>query len=142
MVLLSAIFVCNLCIKTLRLRLAVFETESSVLPRRTAPEAAEAFRESTTWGSGAELEARVNRQASPFLSLSCPSTLTQTHWWILFAIIYVPAQEHTWPFSFRLDDVLYTATSNSEVSGPASVDALPLSKEAWLSAAYTELVDI
>ncbi len=58
----------NFRLKTLRTRLTVFERESSVSPRR-APEAAEAFRESTTWGSDVELEAMESEQTGLAFSL-------------------------------------------------------------------------
>ncbi len=45
--------------------------------------------------------------------------------------------------SFRLDDVLHTAASDSEDFGPALADALtPSGQEARPSAAYSELVDV
>ncbi len=44
--------------------------------------------------------------------------------------------------SFRIDDVLLTAASDSEDFGPSLADALPLSgQEARPSPAYSELVD-
>ncbi len=46
-------------------------------------------------------------------------------------------------FSFRLDDILHTAASDSEDFGPALADALsPGGQEARPSAAYSELVDV
>ncbi len=45
--------------------------------------------------------------------------------------------------SFRLDDILLTAASDSEDFGPALADALlPSGQEARPSAAYSELVDV
>ncbi len=59
----------------LRARLAVFERESAVLPRRAAPEAS-FRREAATWSSEAELEAMESEQFSlsrgkQFSRLSC-----------------------------------------------------------------------
>ncbi len=51
----------NVHLKTLCIRLTVFERESSVFPNH-ALEAAEAFREFTTWGSDVELEAMESEQ--------------------------------------------------------------------------------
>lgn len=58
----------NLCFKTLNTQLAGFDKESSVFPRRT-PEATDAFRESATWGSDVELEAKESEQMGLTLSL-------------------------------------------------------------------------
>ncbi len=58
----------NLCLKTIRSRLEVFERESSIFPRR-APDASAAFRESMTWGSDVELEAMESKQTGLALSL-------------------------------------------------------------------------
>ncbi len=54
-----------------------------------------------------------------------------------------PSPEARDSVSFRLDDVLLTAASDSEDFGPVLADALPpSSQEARPSAAYTELVDV
>ncbi len=73
-----SILKCKFCkkfrLKTLRTRLAVFQRELSVFPRR-APEAAEAFHEFTTCGSDAsqmELEAMESEQTGQ---------VDAAHWW-------------------------------------------------------------
>ncbi len=78
---------------------------------------------------------RVSRQASPFLSLSLPSTCARI--------------QNCYPSPGALDtvsvldDILLTAASDSEDFGPALADALPpCGQEARPSAAYSELVDV
>ncbi len=58
----------NLCLRTLRSRLEVFEKESSVFPRR-APEASAASRRAASWGSDVELEAMESEQTGLAFSL-------------------------------------------------------------------------
>ncbi|ROI33884.1 hypothetical protein DPX16_20398 [Anabarilius grahami] len=54
-----------------------------------------------------------------------------------------PSPEEREMVSFGLDDVIYTAASDSEYFGPASADALPPGgQEARPSAAYSELIDV
>ncbi len=54
-----------------------------------------------------------------------------------------PSPEARDTVSFGLDDVLFTAASDSEDFGPALTDSLPTSgQEARPSAAYSELVDV
>lgn len=53
------------------MRLVVFDKESSALTRCIASSAAEAFCESTTWGSDVELEAMESEQTGLPLSLKC-----------------------------------------------------------------------
>ncbi len=57
----------NFTLKSLHARLAVFDRESAVLPRRAAPEAS-FLREAAAWSSEAELEAMA-------ISLSPSETL-------------------------------------------------------------------
>ncbi len=72
----------NLCPRTLRSRLEVFEKESSVLPRR-APEASVASRESVTWGSDVELEAMESEQTGLAFSLPPSPEHVRTNIFIL-----------------------------------------------------------
>ncbi len=84
----------------------------------------------------------MSRQASPFLSLPLPSTCAR--------IQPVNSRDYLFPsprardtVSFRLDDILQTAASDSEDFGPALADALPPSgQEAQPSPAYSELMDV
>ncbi|KAF4105117.1 hypothetical protein G5714_014448 [Onychostoma macrolepis] len=124
-------------------RLAVFERESSVFPRR-APEAAEALRESTTWGSDVELEAMESEQTGFASSLPLSPEHVRVNSPVEFVHEYLcPSPEARDAVSFGLDDVLFTAASDSEDFGPALVDALPPSgQEARASAAYSELMDV
>ncbi len=133
----------NFRLKTLRTRLVVFERESSVFPRR-APEASEARRESTTWGSDVELEAMESEQTGLAFSLPLSPEHVRVHSPVEFAHEYLcPSPEARDTVSFRLDDVLFTAASDSEDFGPALADAFPPSgQEARPSAAYSELVDV
>ncbi len=62
----------NVHLKTLCIRFTVFERESSVFPNH-ALEAAEAFREFTTWGSDVELEAMESEQTG--LAFTLPLSL-------------------------------------------------------------------
>ncbi len=136
-------FMENLRLRTLRSRLEVFKKESSVFPRR-APEASAASRESATWGSDVELEAMESKQTG--LAFSLPpspehvhanSPVEFTHYY------FYPSPGARDTVSFGLDDILLTATSDSEDFGPALGDALPPSgQEARPSAAYSELVDV
>ncbi len=122
----------NLCLKTLLSRLDVFERESSVFPRR-AP----------GMGMWSARRWRASRRASPFLSLSHLSTCARVRRLNSLTITYILARRHTTTVSFGLDDVLFTAASDSEDFGPALTDSLPTSgQEAWPSAAYSELVDV
>ncbi len=83
---------------------------------------------------------RVSRRASPFLSLSHPSTCAWVRRLNSRMITYILACNTV---SFGLDDVLFTAASDSEDFGPALTDSLPPSgQEVWPSAAYSELVDV
>ncbi|KAF4114059.1 hypothetical protein G5714_004282 [Onychostoma macrolepis] len=124
-------------------KLAVFERESSVFPRR-APEAAEALRESTTWGSDVELEAMESEQTGFASSLPLSPEHVRVNSPVEFAHEYLcPSPEARDSVSFGLDDILFTAASDSEDFGPALTDALPPSgQEARPSAAYSELVDV
>ncbi len=82
---------------------------------------------------------RTSRRASPILSLSRLSTCT----WILRLNISIfeylfPSPEARNIISFRLDNMLFTAGSDSEDFGPALADALPPSgQKARPSAAYS-----
>ncbi len=115
----------NLHLKTLRSRLEVFERESSIFPRRT-PEASAAFRESTTCGSDVELEAMESEQMSLALSLPLSPEHVCASSPVEFSHDYLyPSPEACDTVSFGLEDVLFTAASDSEDFGPALTDALP-----------------
>ncbi len=133
----------NFRLKTLRTRLAVFERESSIFPRR-APEAAEALCESTTWGSDVELEAMESEQTGLAFSLPPSPEHVRVNSPVEIAHEYLcPSPEARDTVSFGLDDVLFTAVSDSEDFGPALADALPPSgQEAGPSAAYSELMNV
>ncbi len=82
----------------------------------------------------------MSRQASPFLSLSLPSTCARIHRLNLRMIIFFLARKDLTPshvtrgrdtISFGLDDILLTAASDSEDFGPALADALPPSGLPW-----------
>ncbi len=84
----------------------------------------------------------MSRQASPFLSLPHPSVRPSSP--IKFPHDYLfPSLRARDTVSFRLDDILQTAASDSEDFGPALEDALPPSgQEARPLAAYSELMDV
>ncbi len=108
----------KLCLKFLRSRLEVFERESSVFPCH-APEASADFH--VMWSSR---QWRTSRRASPFLSLCYLSTCTNFPVEFVHEYLY-PSPEARDAVSFRLDDVLFTAASDSEDVGPALANALP-----------------
>ncbi len=92
----------NLHLKTLCSRLEVYESESSVLPRR-APEASAAFREYTTWGSEGE-PMGLN------VSLPLLPEHVRTNSPVEFEHDYLyPSPETRDTVSFRLEDVLYSS---------------------------------
>ncbi|KAF4117700.1 hypothetical protein G5714_002253 [Onychostoma macrolepis] len=106
-------------------QLAVFERESSVFSR-CAPEAAEAFRESMTWGSDVELEVMESEQMGFAFSLPLSPEHVRMNSPVEFAHEYLRrSPEACNAVSFGLDDVLFTAASDSEDFGPALADALP-----------------
>ncbi len=80
------------------------------------------------------------------LALSLPFSPEQVRasWPSEFAQDYLyPSPEARDTVSFGLDDVLFTAASDSEDFGLALTDSLlPSGQEAWPSAAYSELVDV
>ncbi len=79
----------------------------------------------------------MSRQASPFLSLPLPSANSPVKF--LHDFLFPSPRARDTVF-FGLDDILYTAASDSE---PALADALlPSGQEARPSAAYSELVDV
>ncbi len=131
----------NFTLKTLRARLVVFDRESAILPRRTAPEAS-SLREAAPWSLDAELEAMESEQFSlslpPLPGLYCANSPVQFSHSCL-----APSPEAREAVSFGLEDILYTAASDSEDFGAMSLDVLPPSvQEARPSPAYTELVDV
>ncbi len=131
----------NFTLKTLRARLAVFDRESAVLHHRAAPEAT-SLREATAWSSDVELEAMESEQFS--LSLPPSPGRHSVNSPVQFSRgCLAPSPEARDAVSFGLEDILYTAASNSEDFGAASLDALPPSgQEARPSPAYTELMDV
>ncbi len=133
----------NLPLKTLHSRLEVLEKESSVFLHR-ALEASTASRESATWGSDVELEAMESEQTGLAFSLPPSPEHVRANSPVEFAHEYLyPSPGARDIASFRLDDILLTAASDSEDFGPALADALPPSgQEVRPSAAYSELVDV
>ncbi len=131
---------CKFC-ENLRLK-----TLSTRLESCHAPEAAEALRESVTWGLDVELKEMESEQMGLALSLSLSlspepacedSPVEFTHDYLC------PSPRARNAISFGLEDILFTAAAESEDFGPASADALPPSgQEARPSAAYPELVDV
>ncbi len=104
----------NLCLKTPRSRLEVFERESSVF-LCCAPEASAAFRESATWGSDVELEAMESEQTGIALSLPLSSEHVCASLPVEFVHDYLyPSPEARDTVSFGIDDVLFIAASDSE----------------------------
>ncbi len=102
---------------------------------RGSPEAVEAFREFRTWGSDVKLKAMENEQTG--LAHSLP--LSPEHVYVNSPVEYLfPSPEARNIISFRLDNMLFTAGSDSEDFGPALADALPPSgQKARASAAYS-----
>ncbi len=100
--------------------------------------------ESATWGSDVELEAMESEQKGLAFSLPLSPEHVRANSPVEFAHDYLyPSPEAHDTISFRLDDVLLTAASDSEDFGPALADAFPPSgQEARPSAAYSELVDV
>ncbi len=118
-----------------------FYRESAVLPHRAAPEAS-SLREATAWSSDAELEAMESEQFS--LSLPPSPGRYRANSPVQFSRgCLAPSPEVREAVSFGLEDILYTAASDSEDFGAASLNVLPPSgQEAWPSLTYTELVDV
>ncbi len=108
---------------------------------RHAPEASAALRESATWCSDVELEAMESGQTGLALSLPLSPEHVRANSPAEFAYesLY-PSLEARNAVSFGLDDVLFTAASDSEDFGPALADAIPPSCQH--SAAYSEFVDV
>ncbi len=131
----------NFTLKTVRAKLEIFDWESAVLPHCAAPEAS-SLRKATAWSSDAELEAMKSEQFS--LSLSPSPGCHHGNSPVQFSRgCLAPSLEARWAVSFGLEDVLYTAASDSEDFRAASLDVLtPSGQEAWPSPAYTELVDV
>ncbi len=130
----------NFTLKTLCTRLVVFDRESAVLPRRATPEAF-SLRKATAWSLDAELEAIESEQIS--LSLPPSPGRHRANYLVQFSrSCLAPSPEAREAVSFGLEDILYTAASDSEDFGAASLDVLPLSgQEAQPSPAY-RLVDV
>ncbi len=113
----------NFTLKTLHARLAFFDRESAVLPRRTAPEAF-FLHEAAAWSSEAELEAMENEQFS--LSLPPSPGRHRANSPVQFSRgCLAPSLEARDAVSFGLEDILYTAASDSEDFGAAPLNALP-----------------
>ncbi len=98
----------------------------------------------TSWGSDVELEEMESEQTG--LSFSLPPSPERARAnspvEFLHNFLFPSPKAHDF-ISFRLDDVLHTAASDSEDFGPALADAFPPSgQEARPSAAYSELVDV
>ncbi len=131
----------NFMLKTLRARLMVFDRGSAVLPHCTTPEAS-FLREAAAWSSEAELEAMASEQFS--LSLPPSPERHRANSPVQFSRGYLaPSPEVRDTVSFGLEDILYTAASDSEDFGAALLDVLPPSgQEAWPSPAYTELEEV
>ncbi len=145
---------CKICddfrLITLRSRLEDYERESYFFPRRAsstsaAPrEIAASSRRATSWGSDVELEEMESEQTGLAFSLppSPERARANSPGKFLHDFLFPSPKAHNF-VSFWLDDVLHTAASDSEDSGPALADALPPSgQEARPSAAYSELVDV
>ncbi len=102
-------------LKTLRARLAVFDRESDVLPRHAAPEAS-FLREAAAWSSEAEIEAMESEQFS--LSLPPSPGHHRANSPVQFSHgSLAPGPEARDAISFGLEDILYTAASDSEDFG-------------------------
>ncbi len=131
----------NFTLKTVRAKLEIFDWESAILPHCAAPEAS-SLRKATAWSSDAELEAMKSEQFS--LSLSPSPGCHHGNSPVQFSRgCLAPSLEARWAVSFGLEDVLYTAASDSEDFRAASLDVLtPSGQEALPSPAYTELVDV
>ncbi len=131
----------NFTLKTLRARHAFFYLESAVFPRHAAPEAS-ILREAAAWSSEVELEAMDSEQIS--LSLPPSPGRHRANSPVQFSCgLLAPSPEARDAVSFGLEDILYTAASDSGDFGAASLDVLPSSgQEAQPSPAYTELVEV
>ncbi len=93
-------------------RLVVFYLESAFLPRRAAPEAS-FLREAAAWSSEAELEAMESEQFS--LDLPPSPGRHRPNFPVHFSHgCLAPSPEARDPISFGLEDILYTAASDSE----------------------------
>ncbi len=107
----------NLRLKTLRSRLEVFKKGViCVFPSR--PGGLPAFRESATWGLDVELKAMESKQTGITLSLPLSPEHVHASSQVEFARDYLyPSPEACDTISFGLEDVLYTAASDSEDLG-------------------------
>ncbi len=92
--------------------------------------------------SDVELEEKESEQTS--LAFSLPLYPERANSPVEFAHDFLfPSPRARDTVSFRLDDILHTAASDSEDCGPALADALlPSGQEARPSAAHSELVDV
>ncbi len=93
---------------------------------------------------GVELEEMESEQTGLAFSLPPSSERVRANSQVEFVHDFLfPSPRARDTVSFRLDDILHTAASDSEDVGPALADALPPSgQEARPSAAYSELVDM
>ncbi len=101
-------------LKTLLIRLSVFDGESAVLSHHTAPEAS-SLREAAAWSSDAALQAM---ESSEQFSHSLPpspgrhsvnSPVQFSHGCL------TPSPEARGAVTFRLEDILYTAAPDSKL---------------------------
>ncbi len=144
---------CKICddfrLITLRSRLEDYERESSNFSRHASstnalPREIAASRRAASWGSDVELEEMESEQTG--LAFSLPPSPDRAR--ANSPVEFLPDFQFPSPkardfVSFRLDDILHTAASDSEDFGPALADALPPNgQEARPSAAYSELVDV
>ncbi len=86
----------NFTLKTLRAKLAVFDRESAVLPRRAAPEAS-FLHEATAWSSEVELKAMESEQFSHSLP-PLPGRHRKNLRTSFLAVVLHPARRHGTPF--------------------------------------------
>ncbi len=109
-------------LKTLCARLTVFDRESAVLPCCAAPEAS-SICEVAAWSSDAELETMESEQFS--LSLPPSPGRYRANSPVQFSRGYLAPSPEAWgAVSFSLEDVLYTAASDSEDFRASSLDVL------------------
>ncbi len=125
----------NFMLKTLRARLAVFDWESAVLPRRAAPDAS-FLCEAAAWSSEAELEAMESERFS--ISLLPSPGRHRANSPVQFSRgCLLPSPEARGAVSFRLKNFLYTMASDFichlRTSGRVTRRPFP---------AYTELVEV
>ncbi|KAL1261660.1 hypothetical protein QQF64_006925 [Cirrhinus molitorella] len=115
--------------------------ESSVSSCRAAPEAS-SLREAAAWSTETELEAMESDQLNPLSFPSSPERRGAVSPVEFSCGCLAPTPEARNLVSFRMEDILFTAASDSEDFGADSLDALPPSELVDVLARATEKLSL